>query len=78
MFESAGIGIALVGMNRRPIEANAGIIFVVGNFCSFPSSAMFTQAREKSCGSFVFPALKIIRPCRIEQENAEQNEQNRL
>lgn len=30
MFESAGIGIALVGMDRRPIEANAAMIEMTG------------------------------------------------
>ena len=30
MFESAGIGIALVGMDRRPIEANAALIQMTG------------------------------------------------
>ncbi|MBL8101468.1 MAG: PAS domain S-box protein [Anaerolineales bacterium] len=30
MFESAGIGIALVGMDRRPLEANAAMIEMTG------------------------------------------------
>jgi PAS domain S-box-containing protein len=30
MFESAGIGIALVGMDRRPLEANAALIEMTG------------------------------------------------
>ncbi len=30
MFESAGIGIALVGMDRRPLEANAAMIQMTG------------------------------------------------
>jgi PAS domain S-box-containing protein len=30
MFESAGIGIALVGMDRRPLEANAAMIAMTG------------------------------------------------
>jgi PAS domain S-box-containing protein len=30
MFESAGIGIALVGMDRRPLEANAAMIKMTG------------------------------------------------
>lgn len=30
MFESAGIGIALVGMDRRPIEANSALIQMTG------------------------------------------------
>lgn len=30
MFESAGIGIAMVGMDRRPIEANAAMIKMTG------------------------------------------------
>jgi PAS domain S-box-containing protein len=30
MFENAGIGIALVGMDRRPLEANAAIIKMTG------------------------------------------------
>ena len=30
MFESAGIGIALVGMDRRPLEANAAMIRMTG------------------------------------------------
>lgn len=30
MFESAGIGIALVGLDRRPIEANAALIEMTG------------------------------------------------
>src|SRR6185436_6959462 len=30
MFENAGIGIALVGMDRRPLEANAALIKMTG------------------------------------------------
>ena len=30
MFENAGIGIALVGMDRRPLEANAALIEMTG------------------------------------------------
>jgi PAS domain S-box-containing protein len=60
MFENAGIGIALVGMDRRPLEANAAIIKMTGyskeEFLAL-SGAELSYSEDENIG---MPELKDV------------------